>query len=98
MHAQKTLVMVFVLSGCGSHTQPGDTVPASSAATKKPKLYSDYRNPAECEKAGGKWKAWCAPVTPSCVMPWSDGGKKCVDSSECESQTCMVDLTVWCKA
>jgi hypothetical protein len=92
------ILMVLILTGCDSNTQQGSqTVGTPTAEAVKPSLFSDYRSPSECEKAGGTWKAWCVPNTASCAMPWPDGGKQCSDSSECESRMCMVDLEVNCE-
>jgi hypothetical protein len=62
----------------------------------KPSLFSDYGTQPDCEKAGGEWRAWCAPATKTCIMSWPDAGKACSDSSECASKTCMMDLTIHC--
>lgn len=62
----------------------------------KPRLFSDYPTQPDCEKAGGEWRAWCAPATESCIMSWPDAGKTCSDSSGCSSKTCMVDTTLVC--
>ena len=72
------------------------TVTAPDNSDVKPRLFSDYGTQPDCEKAGGEWRAWCTPAVKSCVMSWPDAGKACSDSSECASNTCMVDATLHC--
>ena len=87
---------VLTLTGCDSSTWTNDaSTPPGVAAVTPPQLPSNDTR-LDCEKAGGEWKAWCVPNTPSCVMPWPDAGKQCTDSSQCESRMCMVDLSVTC--
>lgn len=38
----------------------------------------------ECEAQGGTVRGVCMFGTPACVVPFSDAGKPCSDSSECE--------------
>ncbi len=40
-----------------------------------------------CEARGGEWKIWrdIPDATPECNLPTTDGGKRCTDSSQCES-------------
>ena len=71
-----------------------ETTPDNSDV--KPRLYSDYGTQPDCEKAGGEWRAWCTPAVESCIMSWPDAGKACSDSSDCASNTCMVDTTLYC--
>ena len=40
----------------------------------------------DCEARGGSVQGVCMFGTPACVIPFSDGGKPCTDSSECEGQ------------
>jgi hypothetical protein len=79
-------------------TEPSSrvTVTTPDNSDVKPRLFSDYGTQPDCEKAGGAWRAWCAPATESCIMSWPDAGKACSDSSECASNTCMVDTTTHC--
>ncbi len=37
-----------------------------------------------CEANGGRVRGVCMFGTPACVIPFSDAGKPCSDSSECE--------------
>jgi hypothetical protein len=40
-------------------------------------------NPEACAKTGGEVRKVCLMGTPMCVVPFSDAGKTCSDSSEC---------------
>lgn len=51
---------------------------------------------ALCLKEGGDWRRVCSAQRYQCVRPFSDGGKACRDSSECQGG-CIVDLTVKCE-
>lgn len=91
------ILCVLSLAGCEKEPSPEVTVNTPDTSHLKPSLFSDYDSQPDCEKAGGEWIAWCSPATKSCVMSWPDAGKKCTDSSECASKTCMVDLTTVCQ-
>ena len=93
---QVAILLALILSGCDSRTQTSDTVPAPKVESVVPARVSPYQTAADCQNAGGEWKPRCMPGTPRCVMPWSDGGKKCVDPSECESKMCIVDIEERC--
>ena len=90
------ILCALALIGCEKEPPFKVTVSTPDNSHVKPSLFSDYDDPPACEKAGGEWMAWCAPGVKRCVMSWPDGGKACTDSSECESKTCMVDLTIRC--
>ena len=47
-------------------------------------------NPEACAKTGGEVRRVCLMGTPMCVVPFSDAGKTCSDSSECMG-TCRGD-------
>ncbi len=48
-----------------------------------------------CLSKGGDWRGVCLVQREQCVIPYSDGGKECSDSSECEGR-CLADLTTKC--
>ncbi|VVB73807.1 Uncharacterised protein [uncultured archaeon] len=47
---------------------------------------------ASCAARGGAWGPIGLFPDPVCVLPTTDAGKKCMDSSECES-TCVAELS-----
>jgi hypothetical protein len=96
---QVAIIFLLALCGCDSSTPPAvkTTLTTPDNSDIKPSLFSGYDTPPACQKAGGTWKSWCPPGNKTCVMPWPDGGKRCVDSSECASKTCMFELTARCE-
>jgi len=54
----------------------------------------NYDNKEECETSGNKWqKVWMAQVY-KCVIQYSDWGKECSSSSECE-WNCIMKNPEW---
>lgn len=49
----------------------------------------------QCAQEGGERRRVCMSQTFECVRPFSDAGKPCRDSSECEGE-CWVDLRAVC--
>ncbi len=47
---------------------------------------------ASCEATGGTWAAFGISPIEKCVLPASDAGKECSDSSECEG-SCVAELS-----
>jgi hypothetical protein len=52
---------------------------------------------AQCKRTEGEWRRVCIAQRFTCVKAYSDAGKRCRDSSECEGE-CIVDFTVRCEA
>lgn len=47
---------------------------------------------ASCDAVGGMWGVFDLTGVEKCVLPTSDGGKICIDSSQCEA-ACVAELT-----
>ena len=45
----------------------------------------------ECESLGGRWSVWSfwQNGEKACDLPIPDGGKECIDGSECENNLCL---------
>lgn len=50
---------------------------------------------AECARQGGEYRQVCVAREYMCVMPFSDAGKPCEDSSECQGE-CRIDVVTVC--
>lgn len=87
---------MLALVACDKEPSFKVTVTTPDNSHLKPSLFSDYGTQPDCAKAGGEWRAWWTPAVKSCVMSWPDAGKACSDSSDCASNTCMVDTTLNC--
>ena len=96
-NAVTATVLVVILSGCEAKSPTPVEANAPRPAKAEVLEFPVQQTPAECERAGGEWKAWCAPDRPGCVMPYPDGGRKCSNSSECSSGVCMVDNREECE-
>ena len=63
----------------------------ASCQTRDPSPSTLQVPPAEqCEASGGSMQPVGLTRSPACVVPTSDGGKRCKDSSECDGR-CIVD-------
>ena len=75
--------VVVIIAGFAiySYTQQFEQPPAVQTTAITP------TDKGSCEARGGEWKIWrdIPNATPECNLPTSDGGKKCADSSQCES-------------
>lgn len=82
------LIVLFVfVAGC--EKQNGlNGVP--DTGTPKDEKVPDTK--ASCEAAGGTWAAFGISPIEKCVLPASDAGKECSDSSECEG-SCIAELS-----
>jgi hypothetical protein len=90
------ILCVLAVVGCEKEPPFEKTVTTPDLLHSKPSLFADYDTQAACETAGGEWIRWCRASELRCVMSWPDGGKSCTDSSDCDSKTCMIDLTIRC--
>ena len=75
------LVSVFFFAACGSSPIRQPTLEELGNGKQIP--YAD--NASDCQAHGGKW-GWLDPHGSKsiCRIPTTDGGKPCLDSSECD--------------
>ena len=89
-------VLVLLLFGCNS--APGPRVTALSAEAQPATISGQQPETQQaCDAKGGQWLPDCRPNERRCLMPYPDAGKRCTDSSECESNMCVTDLDVVCE-
>jgi hypothetical protein len=79
-----SLTLVALLSSCG---QAGKRRESDSEAARVAA--------AECARQGGDYRRVCVAQEYMCVMPFSDAGKPCKDSSECQGE-CRIDVVTVC--
>lgn len=77
------LVFVLSVTGCGDKSNVADTVAVADDESRA------------CAEQGGDWRRVCMVQRYQCVKPYSDAGKACGDSSECEGE-CLVELVSAC--
>jgi putative hemolysin len=75
------LCTIGLLAGC--MVSPDASSPAADAITAPP-------NVEECQAKGGAVRNVCRLQFPACVVPYSDGGKRCTDSAQCKGK-CLMD-------
>ena len=89
-------VLVLLLCGCESDFERR-AAPTSVEGQLANNSGQQLDTQEACEAKGGKWLPDCRPNERRCLMPYSDAGKRCTDSSQCESNMCITDLEVVCK-
>lgn len=78
------LISVALLSSCGNvGEQRGTDSEVPSVAT------------ADCARQGGEYRQVCTDQRYMCVLPFSDAGKVCKDSTECKGE-CRIDVVTVC--
>lgn len=78
-----------VSSAAASCIAEGGTWDTGSSRFRSGICVSDTQE--SCAARGGTWKRVCLAQTLQCVMPYSDGGKACTSSSECEGRKCLAN-------
>lgn len=75
--------LVFFTVSCSSHSGRGD-----ETASQPPLL-----DVAACEAQGGEVRPAGLLGAERCIRPYSDAGRSCADSSECEGRCLATDWT-----
>lgn len=83
-------LVVLAVAACAplAQDQPvADPVTATTVAKPTP-----ASTEAACLAQGGGWEPICRLQRPACVLTFSDAGKACTDSSQCQGN-CYADLS-----
>ncbi len=98
-----SLTSLLCLTAMGTAAQAADSVSSAAAAcvaqggtwdTGSSRFRSGIcvsDTEESCTTRGGTWKRVCLAQTLKCVVPYSDGGKACTSSSQCEGRKCLAD-------
>jgi hypothetical protein len=76
-----SLGAIVLLGGC-------ETAPVTPGPAADPGMAP--QNVEECRADGGTVRNVCRRQFPACVVPYSDGGKRCTDSTQCKGK-CLID-------
>jgi hypothetical protein len=79
------LLVALAVAACA----PLEQAPAQTASVEKPVPASTQ---SACVAQGGDWAPICRMQQPACVLSFSDAGKACTDSDQCQGN-CYADLS-----
>lgn len=78
------LTSVALLSSCGNVGEQREAVSEVSRVAT-----------VDCARQGGEYRQVCIDQRYMCVLPFSDAGKACKDSTECQGE-CRIDVVTVC--
>lgn len=78
------LLVALAMAACA----PLEAPPLQMASVEKP-VPASTRD--ACQAQGGDWAPICRMQQPACVLSFSDAGKACSDSDQCQG-SCYADL------